>query len=225
LEREGPFLKDLLAAAPGDRVVDLACGTGLHALFFAEAGARVTALDVSPEMIAHAQARRPHVRIAYGVGDMRTPEGSPWDLAVCLGNSISLLASATDVTRTFAGVHDVLAPGGLFVVQVLNYAASTAEPPRHRVDRKESDGREVVAVKSLVPQGDRTLLSLAFFAVGDTVDSVSETAVLRHVDRDELERAATAAGLLVRGTYGSFNGTPYDPAASSDLIAVFEKAM
>lgn len=224
LQREGPFLKDLLAAAPGGRVVDLACGTGLHALFFAEAGAHVTALDVSPDMIAHAGARRPHDRIAYRVGDMRAPEGGPWDLALCLGNSISLLSSPDDVARTFVGVHAALAPGGLFVVQALNYAASAADQPKHRVDRRESEGREIVAVKNLVPAGGRTLLSLAFFAVGDAVESVSETAVLRHVDRDELERAAAAAGLRERGVHGSFSGAAYDPAASSDLVTVFEKA-
>lgn len=224
LDREGPFLSDLLAEAGGGRVVDLACGTGLHALFFAEAEARVTALDVSPEMIAHARARRPHERIAYGVGDMRAPEGGPWDLAVCLGNSMSLLPSSADVMQTFAAVQRALTPGGLFLVQTLNYAASTADQPKHRVERKESDGREIIAVKNLVPQGDRTLLSLAFFAVGDTIESLSETAVLRHIGRDELERAAAAAGLLTRGLYGSFNGAPYDPATSPDLIAVFEKA-
>ena len=39
LKREGPFLKETLQQAPGLRVVDMACGTGLHAEFFAKLGA------------------------------------------------------------------------------------------------------------------------------------------------------------------------------------------
>lgn len=44
--------------APGARLLDLGCGTGMDAVFFAERGYHVTAIDWSPEMIARAQARR-----------------------------------------------------------------------------------------------------------------------------------------------------------------------
>ena len=164
LEREGPCLLSVLERAPGQRVVDLATGTGPHALFFAENGAEVDAFDLSEEMIAHAQAQRPHDRIHYSQGDMRQPEGGPWDLAICLGNSLSLLPAYADVTATFASLRQRLAPEGLFLLQVLNYGLDSAQEPRHRVVTKEHDGAEIVAVKSLVPQEGRTLLSLAFFA-------------------------------------------------------------
>ena len=36
IDREGPLLMDCFGRAPGRRVADLACGTGLHALFMAE---------------------------------------------------------------------------------------------------------------------------------------------------------------------------------------------
>ena len=94
LRREGPFLAECLERAPGRRVLDVACGTGLHAEFFANLGAEVAALDLSAEMIAHARERRPHPAIHYAAGDMREPPTGPWDLAVCLGNSLSLLEAA-----------------------------------------------------------------------------------------------------------------------------------
>ena len=52
------FQERLLALFPrGARVVDLGCGTGDDALFLAAHGVRVGAIDVSPAMIAAAQAK------------------------------------------------------------------------------------------------------------------------------------------------------------------------
>ena len=39
------------AAPPGARLLDLGCGTGIDAVFFAQQGYRVTGIDASPEMV------------------------------------------------------------------------------------------------------------------------------------------------------------------------------
>ncbi|HNR33001.1 MAG TPA: class I SAM-dependent methyltransferase [Candidatus Hydrogenedentes bacterium] len=163
LEREGPVLRRVLDAAAGRRVLDLACGTGLHALFLAEAGAAVTAIDVSAAMIDYACRVRPHPKITYRVRDMRDAEGGPYDLALCLGNSLSLLADEDHLKAVFARLRLVLAPGGLFLAHVLNYAAAVAQEARHRVERAVVEDMPVVAVKNLVPDGAHTFLSLSFF--------------------------------------------------------------
>lgn len=223
IERERKLLTDCYGRAPGHRVVDLACGTGLHALFFAELGGLVTALDVSAQMIARAEKGRPHASVNYRVGDMRELEGGPWDLAVCLGNSLSLLGSIDEVKQVFARVRDCLAPGGIWLVQVLNYGGKAARQPRHRIERKAAGGsEEVVAVKSLVPHGDRTLLSMAFFSIeGGDVTSVAESAVLLHLDRQQLEETACRSGFRVEAIFGGFDGVDYDPDVSPDVIGVF----
>lgn len=224
LEREGPLLGECLHKAPGTRVLDLACGTGLHALFFAELGADVTALDVSADMIAHAKRHRPHARIQYDVGDMRELHGGPWDLALCLGNSLSLMPSVAEVSRVVERVAEALSPHGVFLVQILNYAARPAQRPRHRVERKPVGDRDIVAVKSLVPYERRTLLTLTFFALRDEEwESVSETAVLTHFGLDNVAASAERAGLLVEGAYGAFDKRPFAPANSPDLVCILRK--
>lgn len=40
---------------PGDQVLDVACGTGVVAITVARLGARVTGLDLTPELLAHAR--------------------------------------------------------------------------------------------------------------------------------------------------------------------------
>jgi len=224
LEREGPFLRDCLERAPGGRVVDVACGTGLHAEFLAKLGAEVTGLDLSPEMIAHARTRRPHPNIQYRAGDMRDLRGGPWDLALCLGNSLSLLPALDDVETAFRSVIAALSPGGRFVIQILNYAAEANRKPRYRVDVKRREDVEVVAVKGLVPHANHTLLSLAFYAFGPgPAASVSEASVLMNITIEQVLLCAEHTGFRNAGTYGGFDLSEYHRDISADLIVVFDK--
>ncbi|NIA13780.1 MAG: methyltransferase domain-containing protein [Nitrospiraceae bacterium] len=224
LEREGPLLLDVLGQAPGTRVVDVACGTGLHAEFLAQHAAIVTAIDISEEMVAYARQHRGGASVEFRTGDMKALDGGPWDMAVCLGNSLSLLPSLADLRETFKRLYNALAPDGRFLAQVLNYRAPSAQKPRHRVECKVVDGVEVTAVKSLVPQGDRTLLSLAFFDVESTPpSSLPETAVLLNITDAQLIEAGKAAGFKSASLYGGFDRSPYVPDESSDVVGVWAK--
>lgn len=70
-----PVLNDLMAAAalqPGERVLDVGCGTGPTTAAAAAAVApdgAVTAIDLSPELIAAARRRLPDPGVTWVVGD------------------------------------------------------------------------------------------------------------------------------------------------------------
>lgn len=53
-------------ARPGERVLDLAAGTGTSSVAFAAAGARVVACDFSPGMLAVGRRRRPELTLVAG---------------------------------------------------------------------------------------------------------------------------------------------------------------
>jgi len=219
LEREGPLLRETLEAAPGRRVLDLACGTGIHALFFAQEGAEVTAADLSAEMVAHAAHLRPHRAVRHLVGDMRRLPDGEWDLIVCLGNSLCLVTESTDLLTVYREAAAHLAPGGRFLTQTLNYARPAAREPRHRVEQAQYEGNDIIAIKSLVPHGDRTLLTLAFFADEDGVMStVSESAVLQNWSVDDLQQAAVIAGLEPEACYGGYDKRPFEEGTSPDVL-------
>lgn len=225
LRRESTLLRGVLERAPGHRVLDLACGTGLHALWFAEQGGAVTATDLSEAMIAYAHRHRSHDRITYEVSDMRTPPDGQWDLAVCLGNSLSLLTTEADVRAVFAAIGARLMPDGLFLIQLLNYARPEAQQPRHRIEKGALPEGSLVAVKSLVPFGNVTLLSLGFFAEsgGGAFDTAAETAILRHWSPEDMVAAADEGGLDPLAFYGGFDESKFDAQTSPDLIATFVK--
>ena len=57
---------DLLAPQPGETILDLGCGSGQLTAAIASAGALVTGLDASPEMLAEARASFPELDFRLG---------------------------------------------------------------------------------------------------------------------------------------------------------------
>ena len=115
-------LLGLAALQPGERVLELACGTGLVTFPAAEAVAphgQVVATDISDKMVqftAEEAARRglTHVRCArMGAESLEFPDAS-FDAVLCaLG-----LMFVPDVAAALAEMHRVLAPGGRAVSAV-----------------------------------------------------------------------------------------------------------
>ena len=68
---QADLLREYAGAGGGGEVLDVGTGTGRAALVLADAGARVTAIDASPEMLRVAQARGEARRapISFAVGD------------------------------------------------------------------------------------------------------------------------------------------------------------
>lgn len=102
--------------APGDRVLEVGCGTGTTALRLAPGVAELTALDISGEMVriargkAEAEGAR-NVSFARAGLEQARPEAAPFD-AVLAFNLLHLL---DDLPAALGRVRDLLRPGGLFI--------------------------------------------------------------------------------------------------------------
>jgi SAM-dependent methyltransferase len=112
LEPAGRLVVARAAIVPGERVLDVACGTGNAALIAAEAGARVTGLDGAPRLVEVARARAAEngVDAEFVVGDaLDLPfDDGAFDAVV----SVFGVIFAPDPARAIAEIVRVLAPGG-----------------------------------------------------------------------------------------------------------------
>ncbi len=109
----GTSAVDLLAPRPGERILDLGCGTGHLTARIAEAGARVVGIDSSAEMIA--EARRGFPGLRFEVADARDfALDEPFDAVF----SNAVLHWVKPPERAVACIRRSLAPGGRFVAEL-----------------------------------------------------------------------------------------------------------
>ncbi|MGD8395174.1 MAG: class I SAM-dependent methyltransferase [Candidatus Eiseniibacteriota bacterium] len=113
--QENRFILRLLGDLTGCRLLDVGCGPGESAVYFALRGARVTAADVSPAMLGHCQA------VARYHGTTVTTLESPAEALALPDASFDVVYAAnvlhhvTDQERALAEFRRVLVPGGIVV--------------------------------------------------------------------------------------------------------------
>ena len=108
-------LVELLAPRPGERVLDLGCGTGDLTQQLAERGATVVGLDASSEMVREAQRKHgANSRLDLRVGDGQELALDAEFDAVFSNAALHWMPRADDVAR---GVARALKPGGRFVAE------------------------------------------------------------------------------------------------------------
>jgi ubiquinone/menaquinone biosynthesis C-methylase UbiE len=139
-----PGVLRLLALAPGERVLDLACGQGAVAKALHKAGSQVTGVDLSASLIEMARKRSPRA-VRYLAGDARHLDAlsdGAFDGAVFV-----LAAQNVDpIEPVFVECARVLRPGGRLVMVITHPAFRIPRHSRWRVDEerklllREADG-------------------------------------------------------------------------------------
>ncbi len=209
-------------ARAGCRVLDLACGTGGHAVELARLGYRVTGVDLDAAMIDRARAKAGAVGGAEGGGpefrvlDMRESGrrlSAGYGLVYCIGNSLVHLESEQAIGSVLAGCRRLLEPEGRLIVQILNYDRLVS---RHVVELPtlaSEDPPLRFARRYDYSAGDRVVMFRTELTVREAAGErmVANTVPLWILMRQALERLARAAGFLGLEEYGGFGGEPLGP--------------
>jgi uncharacterized protein len=110
------LLDRVIAHADGRPVVEVGSGPGHVTAYLADRDADATGIDVSPEMVAEARRRFPH--LGFEVGDLRRlgrpPTSSGWSAVLAWYSLIHLAAS--ELPGTIAALTRPLDPGGWLVL-------------------------------------------------------------------------------------------------------------
>lgn len=101
---------------PGDRVLELGCGTGTTALRLAGAVHSYRATDISAGMIAIAREKQaasavPGLSFHAETAEALPAQAAPFNAVL----AFSFLHLVRDLPHTLRRIHDMLAPDGLFI--------------------------------------------------------------------------------------------------------------
>jgi 2-polyprenyl-3-methyl-5-hydroxy-6-metoxy-1,4-benzoquinol methylase len=116
----------------GKKVLDIGCATGELAFQMAGGGALVTGIDLNEDLLDKAKTSKTHSNLNFQKGDMLQLKNDfrpgEFDVVLCFGNTLVHLPSQELISEMLRGVHSVLKPGGLFLLQILNYDYILSEP-------------------------------------------------------------------------------------------------
>ena len=120
---ECDFIVNALGLKPGDRVLDLCCGQGRHAVELARRGFVVTGADLSEYLLelASEAAMQAAVTVRFHRGDMRAlPWEEEFDAVIVMFTAFGYFDSEEDNEKVLRQVRKVLRPGGRLLLDLPN---------------------------------------------------------------------------------------------------------
>lgn len=148
--QECEFIKGVLekyGEIPVNTLLDVGCGTGSHALHFAEMGYLVTGVDLSEDMLAIARkkAERNNKHIRFIRQDLRNLHlDQKFDAAVAMFAVMGYQTTNTDFEAALKAVHSHLEEFGLFIFDVWFGPAVLKQKPADRLKKIERNNYSLI---------------------------------------------------------------------------------
>jgi len=197
----------------GNRLLDVACGTGKSFLPMLERGWKVTACDISSAMVELAR-RKAGGRAELLVADMRElPVLGEFDLVFCLDDAVNYLLSRAELEAALRGMAANLAPHG-----ILMFDANTIEAYRNFFAEEvvvERGGRRLIwrgHADPGHPEGEIAEASFEARSLDDEPLIPPRLHRQRHFPEAEVLAALRAAWLEALDVFGHhFDAVPRQP--------------
>ncbi len=241
LDFEIPFIeRNLQAVRSGDRparVLDAACGTGMHAIALAKKGYHSAGADISSGMVM--QARMNAAEAGLEIHFVQAGFGAtapafrlenagllPFDALLCLGNSLPHLLAPADLHAALADFAACLRPGGLLLIQNRNFDAVMKQrerwmEPQSQRESGPGGGTEWLFLRfyDYLPDGLIQFNIVTLSRAGQASWQQRETSTLLYpLMQSELVVSLEKAGFDQVTCYGGMDGAPYSLEKSENLV-------
>ncbi len=203
----------MLRPEGGERILDLACGTGRHSLELVRRGFSVVGSEISSELIAIAnqEAAAQGLEATFLEGDLRELDfEDEFDIVLNLNDgAVGYFETDEENHRTFEVISRALKPGGRNLIQVPNVLYARARLPQRSWIPSEN---MVELVEHRWNKKDRymegAMIPLRFGEVLEGLKGIEFRQRLYTVD--ELREIFTSVGMTLERSFHG-NGRPKEP--------------
>jgi SAM-dependent methyltransferase len=206
---EARYIQNLINRYTPDArsILDLGCGTGLHAEQFAELGYRVLGVDSSESMLEKANERVQQAapkfasRLSFSVGDIRNfLAGCQFDVVTALFHVVSYQVENEDLAQTFATAAKHLVSGGIFLFDFWYGPAVLSELPTVRIKRLEDADTRIIRIAEPTMNFNKNLAEVNYEVLvtdlaSGRVETIHEQHRMRYLFAPELSHGLQTAGL------------------------------
>jgi SAM-dependent methyltransferase len=190
-------------------ILELGCGTGRHARYFASHGFNVHGVDLSPEMIEVGRSSQQPADqgVVFEVGDVRSVRlGRRFDCVLSLFHVMSYQTSNEDIRNAFRTAAEHTAPGGVFVFDCWYGPGVLTDPPAVRVKRVSSELLNVIRIAEPVVDSVANVVQVNYsmHVQEKTLPGerwISESHRMRYFFVPEIELMLGDVGYRLQGVY------------------------
>ena len=221
--------------APGSRsILELGCGTGLHACMLAEHGHVVHGIDMSADMLEAAGRRRAalsaelRAAVEFQFGDVRTyRHASSFDVVASLFHVFSYQTANSDLSAAFHTAAAHLRPGGTLICDFWYGPVVLKDRPETRVKRLHDDEIDIVRIAEPTVHHATNVVDVNYEIriverKTSNAQTITEQHRLRYLFLPELELHADQNELRLVQAYRWMTEQPPDESSWS-VAAVFKK--
>jgi SAM-dependent methyltransferase len=210
--REVNFLVGALGLRGRERILDLACGFGRHALELARRGFSVVGVDVSSAYVDEARKRAAEtsLKVEFVCADARDVSYSAeFDVVLNLSDgAIGFLENDNENLKVFDRIALALRPGGKHLMRVCNAAYARKHFPRRHWDM----GSDALSLADFAWDAEASRMSYAAFSFkyGDALtkpEAPPSPVSVRLYTIDELRDILKARGMTIERTYGAYSAS------------------
>lgn len=220
---EVAFIASSLALPAGAPVLDLACGSGRHAIGMAARGHAVTGVDFNAHYLALARdaAGRAGVSVDWRQGDMRRLDfAGKFDGVYSYFTSFGYFSDEENES-VLAGVARALRPGGRFLLDVVNRDRMLTHPQQRTWSQRE-DGALLMEEFTLEIVGSRVMSRQTLIEPGGGA-RVNKEYELRAYTCAELTALMRRHGLEVDRVFGGADASEYSSESRRLILLATRK--
>ena len=225
------LIVEVLELEPGDRVLDLACGSGEHAVRLAKRGLDVVGVDIAPSLVAHCRELASSAsaetacfqQVYFRQGDMRELDyDGAFDALLLLSGSFGFYDNATN-EDVLARMARALRPGGQVLIDVFDPTRMVVRPPRR--SWSQYGGGYGLRTVWWEPESCTYASEFLFIDADGTLNTSAEQERIRVYTVPEWRRLFARSGLMMTHTLADTKLplVPYDRDHYGNLVIVGQK--